>query len=104
MESPSISVKYDKFWRFGFESISTKIFGAEDLLPRQIGSSLKFQAKAPKTAEAVPAEAADVEDVQANKEKPAAAEAVGSATEIEEVGKVARLVRGLKDDFGAFWK
>ena len=37
-------------------------------LPRQIGSSLQFQAKAP---EAVPAEAADVE---ANKEKPAAAE------------------------------
>ena len=104
MESTSISVKYDKFWRFGFESISTKIFGAKDLLPRQLGSSLKFQAKAPKTAEAVPAEAADVEDVQANKEKPAAAEAVGSATEIEEVGKVARLVRGLKDDFGAFWK
>ena len=50
-------------------------------LPRQIGSSLQFQAKAP---EAVPAEAADAE---ANKEKPAAAEAVGSATEIE-VGKV----------------
>ena len=45
-----------------------------------------------------------MEDVQANKEKPPAAEAVGSATEIEEVGKVARLVRGLKDNFGAFWK
>ena len=83
---------------------STNIFGAEDLLPRQIGSSLKFQAKAPKTAKVVPAEAADVEDVQANKEKPPAAEAVGSATEIEEVGKVVRLLRGLKDNFGAFWK
>ena len=45
-----------------------------------------------------------MEDVEANKEKPAAAEAVGSATEIEEVGKVARLLRGLKDNFGAFWK
>ena len=45
-------------------------------LPRQIGSSLKFQAKAPKTAKAVPAPAADVE---ANNKKPAAAE-VCSAT------------------------
>ena len=54
------------------------------MLPRQIGSSLKFQAKAPETPEAVPADSADVE---ANK-KPAAAE-VAEQTE-EEVGKVAR--------------
>ena len=57
-------------------------------LPRQIGSSLKCQAKALETPEAVA-------DTEANKEKPAAAE-VAEQTE-EEVGKVARLVRGFKD-------
>ena len=63
-------------------------------LPRQIGSSLKCQAKALETPEAVPADSADAE---ATKEKPAAAEAE-QTEEIEEVGKVARLVQGLKDE------
>ena len=59
-------------------------------LPRQIGSSLKCQAKALETPEAVA-------DAEATKEKPAAAEAE-QTEEIEEVGKVARLVQGLKDE------
>ena len=59
-------------------------------LSRQIGSSLTFQAKAPETPEAVA-------DAEATKEKPAAAEAE-QTEEIEEVGKVARLVQGLKDE------
>ena len=62
-------------------------------LLRQIGSSLKFQAKAPEIAEAVPADSADVE---ANKDNPTTAE-VAEQTE-EEVGKVARLVKFLKDE------
>ena len=73
-----ISVKYDKFWRFGFKSVLQKSFVQRILLPRQIGSSLSFRPR---------------RSLQEVKVWPRS----------RRWGKVARLVRGLKDDFGAFW-
>ena len=77
MESTSISVisvKYDKFWRFGVKSILQQSLVQRIFLPRQIGSSLQFQVK----------------------EQPAAAEAVAKE-EIEEVGGSGTIGAGFEE-------
>ena len=68
-----ISVKYDKFSRFGFKSILQKSLVQRIFLPRQIGSSLQFQAK----------------------EKPAGGEGVAEP-EIEEVGESGQIGAGFQ--------